>query len=80
MRAFGLLDAWRDTYQADVHQCLEQADKIQRRSRSADGKTIITLKNLTSAFIVLIFGYFLSFLTFLVEQIVYYMKNETYQV
>lgn len=72
MRASGLVDAWTQWYQPDCHQCLDEANKIQGRSSfpTASEKPTISLKNLTSAFTVLIAGYLCSLLAFLVEMLV----------
>ena len=70
MRAIGLIDIWTQWYQPDVRQCLDEADKITKTAAQKEPPRL-SLKNLTGAFVVLLIGYVVSFLVFLVENIFY---------
>jgi|688.fasta_scaffold418678_1 ionotropic glutamate receptor len=68
MRAIGLIDIWTRWYQPDVRQCLNEADKITKTAPKREPPRL-SRKNLTGAFVVLLIGYLVSFLVFLVENI-----------
>ena len=68
MRAIGLIDIWTQWYQPDVQQCLAEADKITKSAPKKEPPRL-SLKNLTGAFVVLLIGYLVSFLSFLAENI-----------
>ncbi len=64
MNQFGLIEHWIASYQAMPHQCLAQAAKKQRFETPR-----LSLKNLTGAFAVLVIGYVVSFLVFVIERL-----------
>ncbi len=63
MNAFGLIDHWIVSNYANPHQCLKtRGGRKQINSR-------LSFKNLTGAFALLLFGWGISLLIFLVEQL-----------
>lgn len=65
MREAGLLKYWEIFFQADISQCLtKQEPPIEP----------LTLKSLTGAFVILLTGFFLSFLLFVVEVVLNHLK------
>ena len=65
MEGAGLLEFWLKQYSDDPTYCLT---KIQRQMKEKSGKRRLTLNNLSGAFLVLIIGYVLSIIAFILEQ------------
>jgi ionotropic glutamate receptor len=63
MQETGLLGKWIETFNPETAEC---SLKIKKKKT---GNPQITLKNLTSAFALLLFGICVSFLAFIVELI-----------
>ncbi|XP_057374282.2 ionotropic receptor 93a-like [Daphnia carinata] len=63
MNGFGLIDHWVQTYQVMPHRCLSRTARKRREQPR------LSLKNLTGAFVVLLTGYAVSFLVFVVERL-----------
>jgi ionotropic glutamate receptor len=61
MKETGLLEKWMKTFNPEATECL------LKENFKKSGNSRISLQNLTSAFILLIFGFCVSFLVFLVE-------------
>jgi hypothetical protein len=80
----GLVDYWDVWFRPMPPQCQEniQTNKpINRKSLEMhDKKPALTLTNLTGAFIVLLFGFSLSFLVFLCEQIIEFPRRRSRQL
>ena len=60
LRENGLLQHWQNKYNPKLDKCMDAAPK-------KDKNHPISLKNLTGAFVVLLVGYFISLISFLVE-------------
>ena len=62
--AFGLIEYWKKNKQADIAaRCIGVG-----KNEGADDGTTLTLKNLSSAFILLPVGCFFSIIIFLIEK------------
>ncbi len=61
MQEAGLLEKWMKTFNPEATECL------LKKNFKKSGNSPISLQNLTSAFLFLIFGICVSFLVFLVE-------------
>ena len=64
MQGAGLFEFWLKQYSDDPTYCLT---KIQRQMKEKSGKRRLTLNNLSGAFLVLVIGYVLSIIAFIVE-------------
>ena len=64
MEGGGLLEFWLKQYSDDATYCLT---KIRRQMKEKRGKRRLTLNNLSGAFLVLIIGYVLSIIAFIIE-------------
>jgi len=64
MEGAGLLEFWLKQYSDDATYCLT---KIRRQMKEKRGKRRLTLNNLSGAFLVLIIGYVLSIIAFIIE-------------
>jgi ionotropic glutamate receptor len=62
MQETGLLGKWIETFNPETTEC-------SLKKKKTTGNPQITLKNLTSAFALLLFGICVSFLAFIVELI-----------
>ena len=70
----GIIDHWDEWFRPMPPQCLDKMKSVYKPQNSKTLKMknhppALSLKNLTGAFIVLLFGFSLSFLAFLCEQI-----------
>ncbi len=64
---FGLVIRWLESYQPSTKGCL-----LKDYKQNAPAIRVLTLKDLSSAFVVLLLGCAISFLAFLIEKIRYY--------
>lgn len=60
MREFGLITAWKRPYEADVSRCIDKAKEYPDNER-------LSLLHLTGAFTVLLVGFIISMVTFVIE-------------
>jgi len=70
MREAGLLTHWYLKGVPDVHQCVHT-----KKKGTIDDMKPLSLKGLTGAFFVLVFGYATSVLVFLVERIYFRLSS-----
>ena len=77
----GLIDYWDVWFRPMPPQCQENIKSYKpidsKALKTKDKSPALTFKNLTGAFIVLLFGLSLSFLTFLCELIISIPKRHT---
>ncbi len=70
----GLMDHWETWFRSIPEQCLGYIEnKVKRTKEVKPGR--ISLRNLTSAFIILLIGYCLSILAFVGEYVIYFARN-----
>nr|CAH0101814.1 unnamed protein product [Daphnia galeata] len=68
-----MIDHWDSWFRPIPRQCM---DNIRKRSKKTETRhSTLSLKNLTGAFVVLLIGFSLSFLVFLVERITSMVKR-----
>jgi ionotropic glutamate receptor len=81
MAQAGLFDYWELLFRPVPPQCQENiktAKPVEHKFlKTKDKSPALTLKNMTGAFIVLLFGLGFSFLTFLCELIISFPKRHT---
>ena len=76
MEQAGLIDYWWRQYSpADPTPCLASNYHKKRKGEGEDRKRL-TLKSLSGAFIILIAGYILSVLVFIIERSIWRMKED----
>lgn len=68
MNAAGLIPLWYKQHMPDAHQCLHTKPQL-------DGIAPQSLKGLTGAFALLLFGIAISLVVFIVEKIVYRCRD-----
>lgn len=66
MSQVGLLNKWMQPYQTDVRQCEKEETKFEK----------LGLKNLTAAFLLVLTGYLVSFLVFIIEAITFTISKK----
>jgi hypothetical protein len=69
----GIIDHWDSWFRPMPRQCMANVKKGYKKRESEHRP--ISLKNLTGAFIILLIGFSVSFLAFLVEQIISMSDN-----
>ena len=76
MEQAGLIDYWWRQYSpADPTPCLASNYHKKRKGEGEDRKRL-TLKSLSGAFVILIAGYILSVLVFIIERSIWRMKED----
>jgi len=78
MEQVGLIDYWWRQYSpADPTPCLA-SNYHKKRKGEGDDRKRLTLKSLSGAFVILIAGYILSVLVFIIERSIWRMKKKDY--
>ena len=72
-RESGILYLWRDWYIPATKQCQKSFYEIPKNQR-------LTLKNLSGAFVILIVGYTLATITFVIEIFIFHRCNKTRRI
>ena len=67
MEALGLTDIWWKQFSPDPTYCLTFIEQQRLNKKGRKNKTKLTLKGLSGAFIVLIAGYIMAMLVFILE-------------
>lgn len=68
MSQFGLIQHWENQFLPQPGECFTNYQDIPKQPR-------ISLKNLSGAFLILLVGLTTAFIAFIIEQIVYYHKQ-----
>lgn len=72
LNAFGLIEYWMKFHAANPYQCL---DSSTHRNNKQTSRPRLSLKNLTGAFAVLVFGYTISLIIFILERFKFYYQH-----
>ena len=77
MEQFGLIDHWWRQYSpADPKPCLSENIDKKKKDETNGNRKRLTLKDLSGAFVLLVAGYFLSLLVFIIERSIGRMKKD----
>ena len=71
---YGLLEFWTLQYQSDVRKCLDKSEKLMQVKPSSDGPPRLSLRNLTGAFVILLFGYMVALFVFVAEKLIFWAQ------